>query len=433
MMVSTLSWSQGVVKTNSGKLQGVASAASGVTVFRGVPYAQPPVGDLRWKPAQPVKPWKGTKVADQWGNISWQDGSPEGSFYWKEFYQQDKTTKNEDCLYLNVWAPTASLADNGKRLPVAFWVHGGAYLNGYGHEMTMDGDAWAKRGVILVTINYRLGLLGFLSHPELSAESNDHVSGNYGLTDQIMALQWVHDNIAQFGGDPDNITVIGQSAGAASVKNLVASPRSRQLIRHCIIQSGGGLGKFIDGDQNQSAADEKGKQLMDRNGLTTLAALRQATPQQLQKINAWGVAQPHVDGINLTEDFDHATTNGNLADVDYMIGQTLDDIMPMGKQIDSFCYTRDSISPGKHVYQYFFARKLPGSRDGAFHSSELWYMFNTLGRSWRPMTKADFELSERMMDYWANFCKYGNPNGTGTETWHPFTAVNPYVETLNIK
>ncbi len=433
MMVSAQSWGQGVVKTNYGKLQGVASEAAGITVFRGVPYAQPPVGDLRWRPAQPLKPWKGTKVADKFGNISWQNGSPKGSFYWKEFYQQANETMSEDCLYLNIWAPTASLADKGTKLPVAFWVHGGAYQNGYGHEITMDGDAWAKRGVILVTINYRLGLLGFLSHHALSAENSDHVSGNYGLTDQIMALQWVHDNIVAFGGDSDNITVIGQSAGAASVKNLVASPRSRQLIRHCIIQSGGGLGKFIDDDQDQAKADAKGKELMDDNGLTTLASLRSATPQQLLTINGWGVTQPHVDGINLTENFDKATMSGSLADVDYMIGQTMDDIMGMNKGLDRFCYVRDSISPNHRVYQYYFARKLPGSRDGAFHSSELWYMFHTLTRSWRSMTKADYDLADRMMDYWTNFCKYGNPNGTGTETWHPFTAKNPYVETLNIK
>ncbi len=432
-LTAALTWGQNVVKTTGGKLQGVASATSGVTVFRGVPYAQAPVGELRWKAAQPAQPWKGIRQADHWGNISWQGGQEPGSFYWKEFYQQESPTMSEDCLYLNVWAPTASLSAIGKKLPVAFWVHGGGYLNGYGNEITMDGDAWVTRGVILVTINYRLGMLGFLSHPALQAENADHISGNYGLTDQIAALKWVHDNIAQFGGDPDNITVLGQSAGAASIKNLVSAPASRGLIRHAIIQSGGGLGTFFPTGDKKQTAEERCKAIMDAAGLTDITEMRAAKPEDILKLMAWGVASPHVDGKILPEDFDDAVMDGTVADVDYMIGQTMDDIMAMQKQLDRFCYVRDSISPQHKVYQYYFARKLPGSTDGAFHSSELWYMFHTLNRSWRPFTKEDYALADEMMDYWTNFCKYGNPNGKGKETWHPFTKANPYVKMLNVE
>lgn len=421
-----------VLSVTGGKLQGVASAAPGINVYKGIPYATPPVGVLRWRRPQPVKPWKGIKIADHFGNISWQSGQQHGSFYWKEFYQNGQDPMSEDCLYLNVWAPAATAGKPDAKLPVAFWVHGGGYINGYGHEITMDGDAWAMRGVILVTINYRLGLLGFLAHPALSAESADGTSGNYGTYDQIMALRWVHDNIAQFGGDPDNITVMGQSAGAASVKNLVISPMSRRLIRRCIIQSGGGMGKFIEPDGDNKIVDERGRLLMEKHGYTTIGQLRAARPEELLKIAAWGVASPHTDGVALPENFDSAVKQGHVADIDYMIGCTVDDIVPMNKAVDAFCYARDSIHT-HNIYQYLFARKLPGSTDGAFHSAELWYMFHTLNRCWRPFTSADYRLADEIMDYWTNFCKNGNPNGEGRETWHAFTRQNPFVMTLNVK
>lgn len=433
IVMAAMAWGQGTtVSTKSGKLQGVASAQEGITVFRGVPYACPPVGRLRWKPAQPVRPWKGVRRADTWGNISWQAEAQPGTFYWKEFYQEKQPTRGEDCLYLNIWVPTSALGHTDSKLPVAFWVHGGAFRGGNGHEITMDGDAWAQRGVILVTINYRLGVLGFLSHPALTAESNDSTSGNYGLSDQIMALRWVYDNIAQFGGDPSNITVLGQSAGGASVKNLVASPLSRGMIRHCIIQSNNGLAKPTDNSNAQRDADNAGKQLMDKAGLTDLTKMRGAKAEDIVQLDATTVGRPHVDKVFLPEDFDQAATNCDIADIDYMIGCTVDDIRPMNKAIDRFCYQRDTTS-SHHVYQYIFVRKLPGSRDGAFHSAELWYMFHTLNRSWRPFTQADYKLADQMMDYWTNFCKYGNPNGNAKETWHAFTQENPFVMTLNVE
>ena len=435
-LMAAIAWAQGpVVKVEGGQIQGIPSASSGITVFRGIPYAAPPVGELRWKRPQPVVKWKGVKVADTFSNICWQPGNAVGTFYGNEFYWKENTIQSEDCLYLNIWTPADAVGHQERKLPVAFWVHGGAYFNGYGHEITMDGDAWAKRDVILVTINYRLGIFGFLAHPELSAETSDGTSGNYGTYDQVAALRWVHENIMQFGGDPDNITVLGQSAGAASIKNLVSSPMSKGMIRNAVIQSGGGIGAFGNSENGQKQAEATGKAFMDKFGYNSLKAMRAVPAEKLLEIfKAEGMGQfrPHIDGVLLTESFDDAARNQHLADASYMIGCTLDDIRPMGKQIDDFCFLRDSLDR-RPAYQYLFARKLPGTHDGAFHSAELWYMFHTLNRSWRPMTEADNRLADEVMDYWTNFAKYGNPNSPGSESWHPFTLANPFVMTLNIK
>ncbi len=435
-LMATLAWGQNfVVKVDGGLIQGVPSAAGDVTVFRGIPYAAPPVGNLRWKRPQPVVKWNGVRMADTFSNICWQPGNAVGTFYGNEFYWKEQTVQSEDCLYLNIWTPADAVGYQDKKLPVAFWVHGGAYFNGYGHEITMDGDAWAKRGVILVTINYRLGIFGFLAHPELSAETTDGTSGNYGTYDQVAALKWVHENISQFGGDPDNITVLGQSAGAASIKNLVSSPMSRGLIRNAVLQSGGGIGSFGSSDNGQKQAEKTGKKFMKKHGYKKLKEMRAAPAQELLKIfkeEGMGLFRPHIDGILLTESFDDAAINQHLADANYMIGCTLDDIRPMGKQIDEFCFLRDSLDH-RPAYQYLFARKLPGTHDGAFHSAELWYMFHTLDRSWRPMTQADYILADEVMDCWTNFVKYGNPNKPGNESWKPFTLANPFVMTFNVK
>lgn len=434
-MVVTFVWGQSpIVKVEGGYVQGVASASSDITVFRGIPYAAPPVGDLRWKRPQPVEKWKGVKKADTFSNICWQPGNAVGTFYGNEFYWKEQTVQSEDCLYLNIWTPTDAINKSDRDLPVAFWVHGGAYFNGYGHEITMDGDAWAKRGVILVTINYRLGIFGFLAHPELSAENADGTSGNYGTYDQIAALKWVHENIAEFGGDPDNITVFGQSAGAASIKNLVSSPLSKGYVRNAIIQSGGGVSENTGSGVEEKKAEATGKEFMDKFGYHTLKEMRAAPAEELLKVfkeQGMGLFRPHIDGMLLTESFDDATRNNHIADVPYMIGCTLDDIRPMGKQIDEFCFLRDSLSQ-RPVFQYLFARKLPGTHDGAFHSAELWYMFHTLDRSWRPMLPADYALADEVMDCWTNFAKYGSPNSRGSSMWPSFSIGNPYVKTFNI-
>ena len=419
-----------VLNVSGGQIQGVLTDSSQVMVYKGIPYAAAPVGELRWQAPQPVTPWEGVKVCDTLGPIAWQPGNAPGTFYGDEFYWEGTPDQSEDCLYLNVWAPAGSLGKPGARLPVAMWIHGGAYMNGYGHEVTMDGDAWARRGVILVTINYRLGSLGFLSHPALTAEQGQ--SGNYGTMDQIAALQWVRDNIAQFGGDPANITILGQSAGAMSVKTLLISPLSRDLVAGAIIQSGGGIGlKGLSPDNAvpQSFYDDMGKAVMDNAGFTSLEAMRAAPADVVYKVP--GRFSPHNDGKVLLEDFDHALFDGSMAPVPVMIGYNKDDMgMLAGASVDRFCAVRDSL--GFPVYEYEFLRELPcddahpASNAGAFHSAELWFMFGTLKNSWRPFTAADYALSARMLDAWTSFCKTKNPG------WDAYKYEKPFKQEFDI-
>ena len=430
-----------VLTIEGGQIQGVLTDSTNVMVYKGIPYAAPPVGDLRWKRPQPVVAWEGVKQCDKWGYASLQGDHNPGDFYTEEFYFGGDPARSEDCLYLNVWAPAQTLGKTDAKLPVAMWVHGGAYMGGYGHEITMDGDAWATRGVILVTINYRLGIMGFLSHPLLADEDSDGVSGNYGTWDQVAALKWVHKNIAQFGGDPDNITILGQSAGAASIKNLVTSNESKKLVSKAIIQSIGGIGDLIPSPA-QDVAENIGKEMMDAVGLTTLEAMRAAAPEKLDEgfgaFMATGKVQglpltPHLDGRLLGKSFTEATMDNTIADVPYMIGSTLDDMPGMEPGIIEFGKVRSKLTD-KPVYAYRFDRRLPGEPNTAYHSSELWFMFKTLSRSRRPFTPADYELSDRMMDYWTNFAKYGNPNGNNVNgEWKPATEADPFVMHLDIK
>jgi len=417
-----------VVTVEGGQLQGVPSEAAGVVVYKGIPYAAAPVGDLRWQAPQPVQAWEGVKVCDTFGPIAPQPGNKPGTFYGDEFYWQGTPEESEDCLYLNIWAPAHAIGKDAK-LPVAMWIHGGAYMNGYGYEVTMDGDQWANRDVILVTINYRLGTLGFLSHPELTAEQGQ--SGNYGTMDQIAALQWVKDNITAFGGDPSRITIFGQSAGAMSVKTLLVSPLSRDLMAGAIIQSGGGLntrGLTTEGSQEQY--DAIGKDAMDKAGLTDLAAMRAASTDEIRTVQGWFM--PHPDGKVVTGSFEEAFFNGSIAQVPIMIGYNKDDYEGLGgASVDEFCALRDSL--GCTVYEYEFLRELPtdeahpASAKGAFHSAELWYIFGTLNRSWRPFEEADYALSSRMLDAWTDFCKFGNPG------WPAYGHDGPFKESFNIQ
>lgn len=417
-----------VLSVEGGAIQGVPSEASGVTVFRGIPYAAPPVGELRWQAPQPVVAWEGVKVCDTFGPIAPQPGNKPGTFYGDEFYWQGTPEESEDCLYLNVWAPSHALGKDAK-LPVAMWIHGGAYMNGYGYEVTMDGDEWAKRGVILVTINYRLGTLGFLSHPELSAEQGQ--SGNYGTMDQAAALKWVKDNISAFGGDPSHITIFGQSAGAMSVKTLLVSPLSRDLMAGAIIQSGGGLStRGLSPDGSQEQFDAMGKAAMDQAGLTDLAAMRAASTDQIRAVQGWFM--PHPDGKVVTGSFEESFFDGSIAQVPIMIGYNKEDYEGLGgASVDRFCSLRDSL--GCTVYEYEFLRHLPcdeahpASDKGAFHSAELWYIFGTLSRSWRPFTEADYALSARMLDAWTDFCKFGNPG------WPAYGHDGPFKQEFNIE
>ena len=429
-----------VLTIEGGQIQGV-ELSSDVTVYRGIPYAAPPTGENRFRDPQPVIPWEGVRQMDTFGAIAPQAAYLPGTFYGDEFYWEGIPDASEDCLFLNVWAPSKTLGKTDARVPVAVWIHGGAYDHGYAYEVPMDGTAWAERGVIMVTINYRVGTLGFLSHPELTAEQG--ASGNYGTMDQAAAVQWVHDNIAQFGGDPDNITVLGQSAGAMSVKTLMISPLSKDLISRAIIQSGGGIGLTslapVDGI-TQAFYDEKGKEVMDHAGLTTLADLREASTETIfgalgkYKEDGKGSVRfsPHQDGKTLPTDFDHALYDGTLAPIPVMIGYNKGDRKILaGESVDRFCAVRDSL--GFPVWEYEFVRNLPGDDEdpekdsGAFHSAELWYMFGTLDKSRRPFTEADHVLSKEMLEAWTSFCKKGDPG------WDAYKHDKPFKKIFDIQ
>ena len=421
-----------VLTIEGGKIQGVPTETAGVTVYKGIPYAAAPLGDLRWKAPQPVTPWEGVRVADTFGAPSLQ-APHSGGGYTPEFFFEGDPEFSEDCLYLNVWTPAAG-KENAK-LPVCLWVHGGGYMAGWGSEPEMNGEEWAAHGVVLVTFNYRLGSLGFLAHPALSAENPDHVSGNYGTLDQIEALKWVKRNIAQFGGDPEHVTVMGQSAGGFSIKTLVTSPLSKGLISGAIIQSAGGLSDSPQlGGMPLEQAESDGAKLMDWAGYDTLEKMRAAPADAFvglpfrymaeKQEYLRGGSAPVTDGVVLPSTFDQAALTGEIADVPYMIGGTLDDMQGLDAGITRFCLQREK--DGGVAYAYHFDRRLPtdGRPDvleGAFHSSELWYMFKSLRFCWRPFTPGDYALSEQMITAWTNFVKTGNP-GNG---WTPCTEEDP--------
>lgn len=440
-----------VLTVEGGEVIGVPSGTPNVCIYKGIPYAAPPVGDLRWKQPQPVKPWKGIRQCDTFGAASLQGDQTPGSFYSKEFYQGGDPKRSEDCLYLNVWTPAAGKPE--AKLPVIFWIHGGAYMGGYGHEIEFGGDAYAKKGVILVTINYRLGMCGFLAHPLLTAENDGKGSGNYGLFDQLAALKWVKRNISAFGGNPDNITVMGQSAGAGSVQALISSPLTKELIQRAIIQSGGGLGGIISA-KSLKEAEQQGSDMWEAVGVSTLKEMRAYPAEKFQEVlmkymqqqKSFGLPySPCVDGELLTAPLDETARNGQELDIPYLIGYTSEDLMPevMKKAATDWSLLLEQ-QGRKPAYVYCFSRDLPGEdmpsaqgafgdMKGAFHSSELWYTFGTLDKCWRPMEKADYELSERMVSYWTNFAKTGNPNGEGLPQWEPCTKANPHIQTLDIK
>jgi len=418
-----------VLTIEGGQIQGVQTENPGVYVYRGIPYAAAPTGDLRWKEPQPVTPWEGVRVADEFCNACMQSAHHEGEFYQKEFFDEGDAPYSEDCLFLNIWTPAPGKVN--KKLPVAMWIHGGGYVAGWGFEKEMDGEAWAERDVVLVTINYRLGIFGFLAHPELTAESPHNTSGNYGILDQIAALNWIKENIAQFGGDPGNIMIFGQSAGAGSVQALVASPLAKPLISSAIIMSGGGISERpMMGGGNLEDAAQRGKVIMDWAGYDTLEKMRAASAKDIFELTGNYAAEtgqragfsPIIDGYVSEESFSSAVRANRVADVPYMIGSVMDDIpfLASTESIAAFCIEREKA--GNKAYAYQFARALPGDDAGAYHSSELWYIFNTLDRAWRPFTEEDHVLSNVMLDAWTNFARYSDPNGAQGGEWTPYTA-----------
>ena len=444
-----------VLTVEGGRIQGVRAENPGVFVYRGIPYAAPPIGELRWQEPHQVVPWDSIRQCDKFGHPGYQAVHYPG-FYASEWGYGDEAPYSEDCLYLNVW--TKAPGETEKKLPVALWIHGGGYREGWGSEPEFDGQEWASKDVVLVTINYRLGIFGFMTHPELSAESSNKVSGNYGILDQIQSLKWVKENIAQFGGDPDNVTIFGQSAGAGSVRTLAESPLARGLFHKAVIMSGGGINvPARDGEEAKPAtpvnrfftynptlqeAEADTKKVMDWAGLTDLKKMREASTEVLYtlpqiynmvtKSDLFIMQRPIIDGYVSLKSFDEATRDGSIANVPYMIGYTLNDMGAMGPGIAEFCKVRQT--HGAKAWAYEFARPLPDDGEhpeitdrlkGAFHSSDLWFVFKSLKHCWRPWTQGDWDLAEKMLTAWTNFVKYGDPNGAEEGEWTPCTAESP--------
>jgi len=283
-----------------------------------------------------------------------------------------------------------------------------------------------------VQVTYRLGILGFFSHPLLSAESPHGVSGNYGVMDQAAALKWIHNNIEQFGGDPDNIMIFGQSAGGGSVQTLLASPKSKDLIAKAISMSAGGLGAARRPSMPFDTIQYNNKAMMDYFDKTTLEDMRALSFDELtQMVSEYGTAtgrraffSPVVDGYFLTGSFNDMARANEIPDIPYMFGFTANDMNDMTQAIADFCLLREEQSD-KPAYAYLFARQLPGDESGAFHSSDLWYVFHAFRHSWRPFTAGDEALSLYQVDCWTNFAKYGDPNGKDGGKWTPYTKETP--------
>ena len=430
-----------VIKVKQGYIRGVPSGNPAYTVFKGVPYAKPPVGQYRFKHAQAVDNWEGIRDCTCFPNISIQNPWEEGSFYQKEFFC-DPPRMSEDCLYLNIWTSDTS---GTKRMPILFWIHGGGNVAGYSFEPEFDGEAFLRRGCILVTINYRLGVYGFFAHPELT--KRDGYSGNYGLSDIIKALEWVNENAPAFGGDPDNITVFGQSAGGGLTKNLLMSKKAKGLYKRATVQSSGGIGS-----PGMTAAlsqkEEIGKKAADAAGCTLDDMMHEDAFELYKKLRtaaeesgARGPFSPCVDGLFLEEGLYETFTQGKYHDVDIMMGCVAGDNSLFGR--DGVKMTRriaefgeNAIKTGhKPMYLYYFDRMMPGDDAGAFHSAELWYVFGTLDRCWRAIepgfTAGDWLLSNAMTDYWCAFAKTGDPNNAKQSKWQPYKGFGGRIMHMN--
>lgn len=438
-----------VTETKKGKVKGLDRGS--YVEFRGIPYAKPPVGELRWRAPQETDAWDGILEATDFGYRCMQEDHLAPP-YDRDFYGNPEymPASSEDCLHLHIWAPKET--GNGK-LPVAFWIHGGAFMGGFASEIEFDGAAYCERGVILVSVEYRCNVFGFLAHPWLSAENEKHISGNYGILDQIAALNWVYDNIEAFGGDKENITIFGQSAGAMSVQTLISTELTGNKIAKAILQSGGSYGGGLHHDITLEEQERYGvllQEILEADSLEEMRNLpaekiQEALPQWMQKV------APQAGGLFMTPTLDHVVLDGTyyglmdegkIKDIPYLLGTTQDDILvtPEMRQEGRFSelyqgcidFSKKLQELGrKPAYVYYFTRELPGDEYGAFHSSELWYSFGTLGRCWRPMEEHDYELSRRILDYWTDFMKTGDPNGSGHPKWEPCTEENPVVFELN--
>ena len=403
-----------IVNTPCGAVQGTAGRVPGTVSYKGIRYAT--AG--RWEYPKQVTHWEGVYDASQYGPCSYQPRSFYNEeenlkkiFYYNEFRKGETYTYSEDCLFLNVFTPES--AKEGDNLPVLVYIHGGGFTGGCGHEKHFDGPVWPEKGIIGVTLNYRLGPMGFVCLPQLEEEAG--VTGNYGLYDQMTAIKWVKDNISAFGGDPENITIMGQSAGAASVQLQSCSQLTKGLFNKAIMSSGCGLGSLMSGSKEKSGVFWQ--EVMARCGCETLDEFRALPVETL--FEQWQKAKKEIKGGNAAafpiKDGKFAVEGAIPHDIPYMAGSTSEDIAPPVLQ----GMTRKWIaSREKPSYTWYFSRQLPGDNCGAWHSADLWYWFGTLPNCWRPMEQKDYDLSAQMVSYLCNFVRTGNPNKSGElPTW----------------
>lgn len=453
------------VKVEGGNIEGYE--ADGMKIYKGIPFAEPPVGDLRWKAPQPVKPWKETLSTKKYapGPIQGQP-SPEYS---------------EDCLYLNVWSPAKN---TDEKLPVLVWIYGGGFVFGSTADPNYDCEALARKGgIVMASINYRVGQLGFFTLPELSAEDPHHVSGNYGLLDQMAGLEWIRKNIDKFGGDPDKITIFGESAGGISVSMLCGSPLATDLFHGAISQSGGNFGPSrpttYPGENMKTLADaeQDGVKIMEQLGAKSLAELRAMDASKFASRGLGACSWPVVDGYVILGDQSELYAQGKYNDVNVLIGYNSDEGASFsfggntpetyeqntrtryGKFADALLkaypfnqedngktsrdlmrdaafgwqtwnWARLQSETGKSkVFLYYFdehpdyEKGTPNYGKGSPHGQDVSFVFQHMERCERP--EADRPLSNIMGQYWINFAKYGDPNGKGLPTWPAFNNKNP--------
>jgi para-nitrobenzyl esterase len=485
LIIAFLSWAAGawaqsdrllVVGTTMGQLKGVARAGGGAE-FLGIPYAQPPIGDLRWHEPLPAKPWQGVREATAFGAACAQPDLG-------DWNRHDAETGKEDCLFLNVIAPQRPVT---KPLPVMFWIHGGANEGGTASSALYKDGTLVNHGVILVTVNYRLGIFGFLAHPELTAESAHHASGNYGLMDQVLALQWVRDNIAKFGGDVNNITVFGQSAGSMDASMLMTSPLAKELFRKAIGESGAAFtapllplaaaernGASLAQSLRAAAGEGQIKHLRTLSSADLLAAL--------SKLHNYPRVGPDIDGWVLRGQPAAVFATGAEAQIPMLYGtttrefggnQSADQLRATisvsagefaGKAIAAYglanggqgttdpkygsaadqwaadmifrcpAFTQGAWHAAAHnaTYEYEFNHAIPGQEaQGAVHSADLPYVFGFFPKTGNiagSFTDLDKKLADLMETYWTNFAKSSNPNGQGLPNWPQQDDKGTYIQ-----
>ncbi len=465
------------VKTENGWVRGLPAADPRITVYRGIPFAAPPVGENRWRAPQPPADWEGDLICHEFAPAAMQPrpNPQEDNLYNREWHIDHDMAMSEDCLYLNVWTPAQGQAG----LPVFVWYFGGGLQVGYPSEMEFDGERIARRGVVVVTVNYRLNVFGFLSHPELTAEAPDAPT-NFGFLDQQFATRWVKRNIAFFGGDPENITIGGQSAGGMSVGAQIACPENRGLFRRGIIQSGlfsPAYPGFSGLNTTLTAAQARGERFFEEFlGVKTLAEARRVDAQTLldkalQYPGPWCAV---IDGVFQKADSNDWYTRPERVKCPVLAGSTDSEFIlapdasdedslrdfarrSYGPEAERFlslfshpataesirregavsaidfslCRAARSAGDGTPLYAYQFAMDIPGwDRPGTFHSVDLWFFFETLAKCWRPFEGRHYDLARRMCDYWVNFMRTGDPNGTGSDgkplpLWPRFTPASP--------